>query len=85
MAVNAAHYGALSSAQGHVSVTWTVTPDKMLHLRWQESGGPPVTPPLRKGFGLRLIEHGLGREICGAVLLDFQPAGLVCEWKMALP
>ena len=24
-----------------------------MRLRWQESGGPPVTPPGRKGFGSR--------------------------------
>jgi two-component sensor histidine kinase len=85
LAVNAAQYGALSNAQGHVKVNWTVAPDKLLHLRWEESGGPPVIPPTHRGFGLRLIEHGLGREISGAVLLDFRPTGLVCEWKMKLP
>jgi len=28
-----------------------------LRLNWREQGGPPVSPPLRKGFGSRLIEN----------------------------
>jgi two-component sensor histidine kinase len=51
---------------------------------WREEGGPPVTAPARRGFGLRLIENGLARELGGAVRVDFQPGGLVCEWVMKL-
>jgi hypothetical protein len=36
-----------------------------MRLRWQESGGPVVTPPGRKGFGSRLIEGGLAQDLCG--------------------
>jgi hypothetical protein len=36
-----------------------------MRLRWQESGGPPVTPPGRKGFGSRLIEGGLAQDLDG--------------------
>jgi two-component sensor histidine kinase len=43
-----------------------------------------VTPPQRRGFGLRLIEHGMEREISGKVTLDFRPEGLVCTWDMKL-
>jgi two-component sensor histidine kinase len=43
-----------------------------------------VTLPQRRGFGLRLIEHGMEREISGKVALDFQPQGLVCAWDMKL-
>jgi two-component sensor histidine kinase len=85
LASNAAKYGALSNAEGAVHVGWTIDPDgQMLTLRWEERGGPPVSRPQHRGFGLRLIEHGLGREISGAVRLDFAPGGLVCEWVMKL-
>ena len=56
-----------------------------MRLRWQESGGPPVTPPSRKGFGSRLIEGGLARDLDGEVRLDYDPAGLVCEITMPVP
>jgi two-component sensor histidine kinase len=47
-------------------------------LNWKEKGGPPVSPPVRKGFGLQVIERGLARELDGSVNLDFQAAGLIC-------
>ncbi len=62
LATNAAKYGALSdAAAGKVHISWLIEPtpqgDRM-RLRWQESGGPRVTAPSRKGFGSRLIEGG---------------------------
>ena len=50
-----------------------------MRLRWQESGGPPVTPSGRKGFGSRLIEGGLAQELDCEVGLDYEPAGVVCR------
>ena len=85
MATNAARYGALSNATGAVDVRWAILPDgKALKFTWEERRGPPVTPPQRRGFGLRLIEHGMEREISGKVTLDFRPEGLVCTWDMKL-
>ena len=83
LATNAARYGAFATPDGVVHVSWTVD-GEMLKLRWEERGGPPVAAPQRRGFGLRLIEHGLGRELSGVVKLDFAPGGLVCEWTMKL-
>jgi two-component sensor histidine kinase len=70
LATNAAKHGALSDdAAGRIDIAWQVEPtpqgDRM-RLRWQESGGPPVPPPGRKGFGSRLIESGLAQELDGA-------------------
>ena len=85
LAANAAKYGALSNATGVVRVNWTLEPEgKLLNLRWQEEGGPQVSQPSHRGFGLRLIEHGLGREISGDVRLDFRKEGFICEWDMKL-
>jgi PAS domain S-box-containing protein len=83
LATNAAKHGALSNgATGKIDIAWQVEPtpqgDRM-RLRWQESGGPPVTPPGRKGFGSRLIEGGLAQELDGEVRLDYEPAGVVCQ------
>jgi two-component sensor histidine kinase len=83
LATNAAKYGAFSNETGMVQVSWTVEPG-LLKLRWEESGGPAVCEPQRRGFGLRLVEYGLAREISGKVSLDFRPEGLLCEWDMKL-
>ena len=58
--------------------------DGRLKLVWEERGGPQVAQPERRGFGLRLIEYGLAREISGQVHLDFRPEGLICTWDMKL-
>ena len=85
LATNAAKHGALSNEAGTVQVSWTLEAEgKLLRLRWQEQGGPRVAEPQHRGFGLRLIQQGLEREISGKVMLDFQPDGLVCAWDMNL-
>lgn len=89
LATNAVKHGALSNdAAGKVDIAWQVEPapqgDRM-RLRWQESGGPPVTPPRRKGFGSRLIEGGLAQDLEGEVRLDYEPAGVVCQINMPVP
>ena len=79
LATNAAKYGALSVAGGHVSVTWRLLENHDLHLIWCEEGGPPVVPPSRRGFGSRLIEGALALETAGRSLIRFDPAGVICE------
>jgi len=83
LATNAAKHGALSNgAAGKIDIAWQADPtpqgDRM-RLRWQEGGGPPVTPPGRKGFGSRLIEGGLAQDLGGEVRLDYEPSGVVCQ------
>ena len=57
----------------------------MLHLRWEERGGPQLEgPPRRRGFGLKLLETGLPAEIGGLVSVEFRPGGLVCEIEAPL-
>lgn len=86
LATNAVKHGALSDGfAGHIDIAWrleTAPQGDRLRLHWRESGGPPVTPPGRKGFGSRLIEHGLAQELNGEVRLDYEPAGVVCEIVM---
>ena len=82
LTTNASKYGALSIPNGHVAVDWAIE-DGVLRLTWTESGGPPVTPPARRGFGVRLLERGLAAELSGAVELTYDTVGLVCQ--MALP
>ena len=82
LATNAGKYGALSVEGGRVEVAWRLDAGgqgtRRLALEWRESGGPAVTPPTRQGFGMRLINGGVRRELDGTVRLDFAPAGLRC-------
>ncbi|MBX3358714.1 MAG: PAS domain S-box protein [Phycisphaeraceae bacterium] len=88
LATNAVKYGALSVPEGRVEVTWTVEPQpdgvNLLILRWQERGGPAVTPPARRGFGTELIQGGIAYELHGTVTLDFPPEGVCCIMKLPL-
>ena len=86
LATNAARHGALKVPTGRVEVSWKLDPPPregeppVLTLRWVESGGPPVAgPPAQRGFGTRLLERGLARELGGTVQLHFLPEGVVCE------
>ena len=82
LTTNAAKYGALSAPGGRVRVSWSLVTTEAgmprLRLTWQESGGPPVAPPGRRGFGSRLIERGLAGAVGGRAELDFARDGLVC-------
>jgi two-component sensor histidine kinase len=51
----------------------------MLQLDWQESGGPPVTPPTQKGFGSRLLEELVTHDLGGDTTLDYNAAGVRCS------
>ena len=79
LATNAAKYGAFSVVTGHVSVKWQVRDDGGLGLSWTESGGPPVVPPTRRGFGSSLIERALTLETGGRATIDYRPGGVVCD------
>jgi PAS domain S-box-containing protein len=84
LCTNAAKYGALSVPAGRVSVAWT-NEHGHLSLRWQESGGPPVATPRRRGFGTRMIERALASEDGGGARIEFHCEGLVCEIEADLP
>ena len=77
LATNAVKYGALSVPEGKVTVAWTLNTHldhEILHLSWQERGGPPAIEPARKGFGSRLISMGLNGS--GGVTVEYSPSGL---------
>ncbi|WP_293682188.1 HWE histidine kinase domain-containing protein [uncultured Phenylobacterium sp.] len=78
LATNAVKYGALSGPEGRVDFGWRREGSR-LHMLWQESGGPTVSPPSRRGFGTRLIERGLAADLQGAVELAYPPTGVVCR------
>lgn len=60
MATNAVKYGALSNGRGRIAIEGVVDAGPGLAaLHWRESGGPPVKPDGRRGFGSKLLEGAL--------------------------
>lgn len=87
LATNAAKYGALSDAAGHLDVSWEIldAPDgRQLQITWQESAGPKVEAPARKGFGSSVLQRGLTLELEAVVHLDYLPGGVRCIIKIPL-
>jgi PAS domain S-box-containing protein len=83
LTTNAAKYGALSGPQGQVRVSWTEDSAGTLSFRWQERGGPVVTKPASRGFGTKVIEQLVRRQMGGEVVLDWDPAGVTCSITIA--
>jgi two-component sensor histidine kinase len=80
IATNAAKYGALSNDTGSVALDWEVTEEnskQKLRMIWRETGGPPVTAPVQRGFGSRLIERSARDQLGGEATVDFLPRGVV--------
>jgi two-component sensor histidine kinase len=91
LATNAAKHGALSSPSGHVSIQWKLSSEPAdkdprtttLSVEWRESGGPRVTTPAVRGFGLRLLAIALD-QFNGSAQPAFEPAGFVCRMTVPL-
>lgn len=86
LVTNAAKYGALSRATGTLSVSWRIAPDPdaVLIFSWKEAGGPEVREPTRRGFGTRLIQRCVERDMDGELNMTFDPAGLRAEARIPL-
>jgi PAS domain S-box-containing protein len=82
LATNAGKYGALSCDAGRVDIRWDAD-DGTFSMSWTESGGPPVTPPERHGFGSIVMGIMAERSVGGAVALDYAPAGV--RWRLTCP
>ncbi|WP_421577302.1 PAS domain S-box protein [Shinella sp. M31] len=88
LGTNALKHGALSSDAGRVSVQWNVGGNegsRRLSLAWRELDGPSVTVPDRKGFGSRLLEQALARELDAQAVLSFPASGAVFTLDAPVP
>ena len=85
LSTNAIKYGALSNASGRVKLDFEVKPPAnptgapLLLLVWEENGGPSVTPPPSKGFGVSLLERLARSQDPGTPVLDWRATGLRCS------
>lgn len=76
LATNAAKYGALSVDSGRIHID-VQTEDGAIRIDWREEGGPPVVPAEAEGFGSRLMQLSVERQLGGRLRRDWQPEGLV--------
>ena len=77
LATNASKHGALSVPSGNIHLTWTLSgkvEKQVLHLTWSETGGPPASPPAKKGFGSTLLTTSAAR-----FEPRYLPKGFECE------
>jgi two-component system, chemotaxis family, CheB/CheR fusion protein len=91
LATNAVKYGALSKPEGRVELVWSQNSEvrsgkgiTTIIFEWKESGGPPITEPQRKGFGLSLLEGEIGYRLGGTVETSFRPQGLRARFSVPL-
>jgi PAS domain S-box-containing protein len=87
LATNASKYGALSVPAGKIDIGWRIDDDtagaKRFLMTWRETGGPPVRPPNRAGFGSVVITNALSRAFNGEAKLEYNPEGL--SWELVAP
>ena len=84
LGTNAVKYGALSNETGKVQISWGIdAAEAAIWMQWQEEGGPPVSPPARKGFGQTVVLGIVESAVKGKASIDYRPEGLV--WKLRAP
>jgi PAS domain S-box-containing protein len=85
LCTNAVKYGSLSVPEGKVNIHWSsesIGTRRWLVLSWKESGGPPAKPPLKSGYGLKLIKRAAAVEAGATVEHQFEPDGVRCEIRL---
>jgi PAS domain S-box-containing protein len=86
LVTNAAKYGALSAAGGHVSVRWMHRPNEhtqgRLCIHWQERGGPNVLTQIRSGYGTSVIRDMIPYSLRGTVDLVHARDGVRCKLEI---
>ncbi len=77
LATNSLKYGALSTDSGRLDVS-TQSSGDCISLIWTERGGPAVeTPPEAEGFGSKLVQRSVSRQLGGTIEHNWLEDGLV--------
>jgi CheY-like chemotaxis protein len=83
LVTNSAKYGALCDSTGLVQIEWHIDKADQLVIEWQEKGGPPVTPPKRRGFGSTIIERSIPYDLAGQSEIHYELLGV--RARMVIP
>jgi two-component sensor histidine kinase len=86
LAANAIKHGSLSRSKGQLDLRWSASRTQRgmtLTLEWVEKNGPPARRPRKIGFGSRLIDLVIERQLNGEVNRTFSRKGLAV--KLVVP
>lgn len=81
LVTNSTKYGSLSG-DGIVSIKWHRNQDTDLIFIWQESGGPPVSKPTRKGFGTTIIDRSVPYDLGGSAEIHYNADGVHAKFRI---
>ncbi|MPZ58812.1 MAG: PAS domain-containing protein [Rhizobiales bacterium] len=84
---NAIKHGSLSALSGRVDVNWSIDRSESgltLVLDWKERDGPAPKRLVRLGFGSRLIDTVVERQMNGKVRRTFLGEGMTCRLTIPL-
>ena len=79
LATNALKYGEVGNSAEALKVDWRVEGvgrSRTLRLNWRETGRKDVKEPDTTGFGTKLIDMNITRELHGTIERDFRADGL---------
>jgi two-component sensor histidine kinase/CheY-like chemotaxis protein len=81
LATNAAKYGSLSRPEGRLRLSWSQEEDggQPVRLLWCEENGKAAVPPSRSGFGARLIQASVERQLGGELAYHWGEDGLTVQ------
>ena len=79
LVTNARKHGALKNETGIVSIETGTDPVGNVTIAWCETGGPPVSPPTRRGFGSTILEQAISFEINGTSTFRYAPLGFCLD------
>lgn len=88
LAANAVKHGALAAPGGRVSISWSRVPDSdagQFRFVWREIGGPRVSKPERKGFGITVLESVASEGVSVDCLFDEDGFVYSLEGPLAAP
>ncbi|MCV3207770.1 CHASE domain-containing protein [Mesorhizobium sp. YC-39] len=94
LATNALKYGEAGNSantlkgDSALKVDWALEGrgrDRMLALNWREAGQKKLEAPAKTGFGTKLIDLNVTRELGGTINRHFRDDGLSVEIKIPLP
>ncbi|KHL26338.1 hypothetical protein PK98_07745 [Croceibacterium mercuriale] len=82
MMTNSAKYGSLCDSSGRLTIDTRLGELGDLQIGWRESGGPPVRPPQRRGFGSTIIERSIPYELRGTARLSHKLTGVEADFTI---